>query len=123
MVKILRIALLVFVMAQFSMHFENALAYDSHGKRDPFVPLVGLATRSVSGIADIMGIEDVSLQGIASDSLGRNAAVINGEMIREGETIGHVTIKKILKNDVILKINENEYLINIYEDKNSNKGG
>jgi len=61
-----------------------------------------------------MSIEDVKLQGIASDSMGKRAAILNGEMIKEGETIGRVTLAKISKNKVTLLIDSDQYTLNIY---------
>lgn len=97
---------------------EEAYVYDPHGRRDPFVPLLGVSARTAGSLEDIMGIEDVSFQGVAVDSAGRKVVVINGEMIVEGQTIGRLTIKKILNEEVILIIDENEYTLNIYKDEN-----
>jgi len=97
---------------------EAPFAYDHGGKRDPFVPLVGTATtRRVESLEDIMSIEDVRLQGIASDSTGKKAVIINGEMVREGRGGGRLTVKKILKNEVVLTIDNEEYRLSIYGDE------
>lgn len=94
---------------------KEPYVYDHRGKRDPFVPLVGVTSGKVESLEDIMSIEDVSLQGIACDSTGRKAVIINGEMVREGEGGGHLVVKRILKNEVILAIDEEEYRLNIHE--------
>ena len=95
---------------------EKPYAYDPAGKRDPFVPLVGGISRSAGSLEEVMAIEDVDLQGVATGSTGRMVAIINGEMIKEGETVGRLTIKKILKNEIELIIDETEYRLGIYED-------
>ena len=102
---------------------EGSFAYSHHGKRDPFVPLVGAATtRTTTSLEDVIGIEDVSLQGLASDSAGRGAAILNGEMIREGQSVGHLTVKKISKDKVILIIDDEEYTLNLSDEGGNKKG-
>ena len=95
-------------------HGQEKVIYDAGGKRDPFMPLIGVMTKAVDSLADVICIEDVKLQGLASDSTGRRTAIINGEMIKQGETVGRLTVKRISKDTVILMIDEEEYSINIY---------
>ena len=63
-------------------------------------------------------IEDVRLQGIASDSTGKRAVIINGEMVKEGEGGGRLRVKKILRNEVVLVIDNEEYRLSIYGEEN-----
>jgi len=102
---------------------QEEYIYDSRGRRDPFVPLLGVTSSAMGSLDDVMGIDDVNLQGIASDSQGKKAAIINGEMIREGQTIGRVTLKKILHEKIELMIDDEEYEINIYDKTTEQKGG
>lgn len=95
---------------------ESAYVYDSHGKRDPFVPLVGVKAAAVSSLEDIMSIEDVNLQGVAAGARGKMFVIINGEMLKEGETVGRLTVKKISKSGVKLVIDGSEHTINVYEE-------
>ena len=117
MKKLLAVIFLLVSLCMMSYAEEGTFIYDSHGMRDPFVPLLGIATkkRTIESLEDIASIEDVNLQGLAYDSAGKRTAIINGEMIREGETVGHLTIKKILEDEVILTINTDEYKLNINE--------
>jgi len=95
---------------------EKPHAYDARGKRDPFVPLVGALSKGRAEVLeDVMSIEELELQGIAGDSLGRMVAILNGEMVREGETIGRVTVKRVLGNTVKLTIDGNEHTLNVYD--------
>ena len=96
---------------------EEAYVYDSRGKRDPFIPLVGVAVTTVSSLDDVMSIEDVKLQGVASNAAGVQVAIINGEMIKEGEKSGRVTLKKIAKEKITILIDEESYEISLYSDK------
>ncbi len=93
--------------------------YDHGGKRDPFVPLLGVTSAKVNSLEDILSVDDVSLQGIAFDSTGKKAVIINSEMVREGEGGGRLTVKKILKDSVILTIDEEEYRLDLYSKKDN----
>jgi len=99
---------------------EEAYIYDNRGKRDPFVPLVGVKVNIADSLEDVMNIDDVYLQGVAIDSKGARVAILNGEMIKEGDTSGRVALKKIAENSVTLSIDNDEYTINMYEE---DKGG
>lgn len=97
---------------------EDAYVYSSHGRRDPFVPLVGdVSRKAVDSIEDVISIEDVRFQGVAGSGAGGMIAILNGEMLREGETVGHVTIKEVARGKVILMIDENEYTLRMLNDE------
>lgn len=68
-----------------------------------------------------MSIEDVRLQGIASDSAGKKAVILNGEMLKEGEGGGCLTVKKIFDNSVILVIGAEEHALSIYKEDDNKK--
>ena len=98
----------------FSSRAEQFI-YDSHGKRDPFVPLIG-QERSTGMVpfSEIVSVEDVKLEGIAGGMTGNNkSAIINGELIKEGFKSGEVTLNKIDKKSVILLISGKEYTVNL----------
>ena len=97
---------------------EDAYVYSSYGKRDPFVPLVGdVSQKAVDLIEDIVSIEDVRFQGVAGSGAGNMIAILNGEMLREGETVGHITIKEVARDKVKLMIDENEYTLSILKEE------
>ena len=90
--------------------------YETKGKRDPFVPLLGVNVSAASSLDDIVSIDDVVLQGIVTGSGGEKIAILNGEMIGDGKTKGRVTVKSISENKVIVKIDDEERTIAIYEE-------
>lgn len=108
------ICILYIVICRPAVAEEGLFTYNHHGKRDPFVPLVGVTARAFESLEDIMSIEDVNLQGIAVDSSGKKVAILNGEMVKEGETVGHLTVKKISKDTITIMIDEEESTLNIY---------
>jgi hypothetical protein len=105
-------ALLTCVFSGSSYAFD----YEAHGRRDPFVPLVGITeTSSVSGAKGILTIEDVSLQGIVMGPKGGRAVVINGELMYEGQRVERLLIESIGDNIVMIKIDEERYYLKLYE--------
>lgn len=91
--------------------------YDAHGKRDPFVPLLGVAETSPrGGRADqIMSIEDVELEGVLVSGDGARKVIINGEVLPEGSVAGSMTIVAINSGSVRIQISEQIYEIDLYE--------
>ncbi|MGB2630125.1 MAG: hypothetical protein WBD24_00840 [Candidatus Omnitrophota bacterium] len=94
----------------------QAFEYDSYGKRDPFVPLVGVAERaSVSGARGILTVDDVSLQGIVIRADGKPAVIINGEILGEGDRIERLYVESIGNNVVTIKIDNERFDLKLYE--------
>jgi len=92
--------------------------YDSSGRRDPFVPLIGVSKKV--GIRNsgetIISIDDVVLQGIVVNPDGTRSAVINGEVISEGDTLEQVLITSIGTNSVIVELNAQKHELKLYEE-------
>lgn len=68
--------------------------YDSKGKRDPFVPLLGQKKKAVT-LEDVVSISDLTLEGIAAGQSGRRVVIVNGEMLKEGDKRGSLEVIKI----------------------------
>ena len=115
--SLLLLFLIILQGAVFAVAEEDAYVYDSRGRRDPFIPLVGVTATAVSSLDDVMSIEDVKLQGVASNAAGVQVAIINGEMIKEGEKSGRVTLKEIAKEKIVILIDEESYEVSLYSDK------
>lgn len=88
--------------------------YDARGKRDPFIPLIGALKRvKVSGLENVVSVDDIKLQGIAVGPGGKKTIVINGRMMKEGDRAGVVEILKIDKRSVTLVVGGAEYSVNL----------
>lgn len=96
--------------------------YESRGKRDPFVPLIGTDKPSVVRLEDVTSIEEIILEGIASEAKGRRAAMINGRILKKDDKVGDVEIKKIGERTVTLLISGKRCDIELSE-KGGQKGG
>ena len=108
--------ILIFLLSAWCVaaHALDAHVYDSRGKRDPFVPLVGDISKIIESLEDIDNIEDVVLQGTAIEASGKRVAILNGETVTEDETRGHITIKEISRTFIVLTIDKEEHTLSIY---------
>lgn len=95
---------------------SDPLKYESKGKRDPFVPLIGPGKTITAGLEDILSIEDVNLEGIAVAAKGNRVAIINGQILKENDKVGSVLINKITDKAVTLSIDGKAYNINLPEE-------
>ncbi len=92
--------------------------YESKGKRDPFVPLVGQDKGSHStGLEGIVSVNDVLLEGIAIGPSGKNIAILNGQIVKEKDRFGLLQIKKISKKTVELSIDGKVHTLSLQEEK------
>ena len=99
-----------------ALQAKEAFHYESLGRRDPFVPLVGVSASSGSaGALGIMTIDDVVLGGIMTDAFGKRSVVINGEILDEGQGVGRLYIEEIGKNEVSIRIDDVKYELELYE--------
>ena len=83
--------------------------YQSHGKRDPFVPLLTESGQRFHppGLDEEEGLAEIvpmTLQGIVYDPQEESYAVINGQIVRENEIVGNANIVKIGPSTVIVMI-------------------
>lgn len=97
---------------------KSAIGYDSGGRRDPFVPLIGVAPKNtaIRGAWNILSVDDVFLQGVVINPDGTRSAVINGEVISAGETIDQVLIKSVGENNAMIEINGRTHELELYEE-------
>ena len=94
---------------------DSAEKYNSYGRRDPFVPLVGVAdTVTRGGIEGIASIQDVDLQGIVVSANGQKGVIMNGEVIGEGEIAGRIKIESVGSNTVVLRIDNELHEMKLY---------
>jgi hypothetical protein len=93
--------------------------YDAKGKRDPFVPLLtqkgerlrppGLDEED-SPYGEALSVP-VALQGIVFDSAAESFAVINGEIVRQNESLGPIQVLKIEPGQVTVRVGNDERVL------------
>ena len=108
--------LLLLVFGSYTSDAGPAFRYNSYGRRDPFVPLVGVFEEGAKGgVWSILTIDDVVLQGIVVSADGSRSIVVNGEVMSEGERIGRLYVESIGENAVNIKIDEESFELKLYE--------
>lgn len=94
---------------------QGAFEYSSKGKRDPFVPLVGQEKPKIAGLSDTVSIEDIRIEGIALGAGGKNIAILNGQVVKDNDKFGVISIKKISQKSVELSIEDKDYILKLQE--------
>jgi len=84
---------------------EEGFEYNSKSKRDPFVPLISESGGYASDAYEASAIEDIRLEGIVWDDAKGSIAIINGEIAKEGDSLGAIKILKINRDSVIFDAN------------------
>src|SRR3989338_5580369 len=73
--------------------------YNSHGKRDPFIPLVTSTMKSSSSnLLGIDNIDDLIVEGVVYDPKNGSVVIVNGTILKEGEEFGSVKVLKVVEN-------------------------
>lgn len=92
---------------------EEGFKYDAKAKRDPFVPLVSEGGTYASDAYAISSIKDIRLEGIVWDEANGSVAIINGEIVKEGEAIGIAKVLKIEKDGVVFEVEGEELRLDL----------
>jgi len=91
-------------------------AYDDHGRRDPFWPLVSPGGAIINYETDLM-ISDMILEGIIIGADNKNLAIINGVVVKSQDKIGLFTIKSVEKDSVVLQKEEEEFTLKLKKEE------
>ena len=81
----------------FSLVIAEEFRYDSHGRRDPFVSPGQTVT------ANQMGRGELRLEGVIVDPKGTSYAIVNSQIVREGETYEGFLLKKVEPNQALFE--------------------
>lgn len=76
--------------------------YDTHEKRNPFLALVSAEGRILAPQASKKRNGEIYVEGIVYDPRGASYAVINGEVVKAGETAGDYQLIRIEPQKIIL---------------------
>jgi hypothetical protein len=81
---------------------QENFVYDPQGKPDPFTPWVTSDGRlQILESKEKKGESELSLEGIIYDKYGLSYAVVNGEVVKIGDTIDGFQVLKIEEKRVI----------------------
>ena len=98
------LVLLISGMAVGMVSAEDVFKYDAKGKRDPFAPLISESGGYASDAYEASAGEDIRLESILWDDVNGSIAIVNGEIAKEGDTMGSIKVLKINKNNVIFDV-------------------
>ena len=98
------LVLLISGMAIGMASAEEAFKYNAKGKRDPFVPLIAESGGYASDAYEASAVEDIRLEGIVWDDVKGSIAIINGEIVKEGDAMGSIKVLKINKDSVVFDV-------------------
>jgi hypothetical protein len=87
---------------------EEKYAYTYQGKRDPFVSLISPAGYLLN--LEPQDNSTLQLEGVMFDPKGDSMAIINGELLRVGDTLGDVLVTGI-EVDKVTVIKNNEKIV------------
>ena len=97
------------------------LMYRSHGRRDPFTPLVTLSAKASAGLAGIESVEDVTIEGIVYDPKHGSVVVVNGAVMKEHEESGSLRVIQIKADGAWFLINGVKVYKPMYQEGDSPK--
>ena len=113
--RVIFTGLIILLIAE-SLFAEKTFEYNSKGNRDPFVPLISGGGGYISDAYGISGVKDIRLEGIVLDEEKDPIAIVNGEIVREGQEIGSVKIIKIEEDGVIFNADGQDIKIELITD-------
>jgi hypothetical protein len=94
----------------------DEISYDSHGKRDPFMPLITLTSKDSTGLMGVETVDELSLEGLVYDPKNGSIIVINGSVLKEGDEVSGVKVIKIKADGATLSLNGLETFKPMYQD-------
>jgi len=97
--------LLAIILISSEVFAEEGFKYNAKSRRDPFIPLISETGGYASDAYEASAIEDIRLEGIVWDDIKGSIAIINGEIAKEGDSMGSVKILKINKDGVVFDVN------------------
>ena len=115
MLRVSILSLMIFLIAT-CLFAEEVYEYEAQNRRDPFVPLVSERGAYASDAYGISGIADIRLEGIVWDDTKASIAIVNGEIVEEGQEIGSVKVLKIEKDAVVFEVEREEIRIELSTD-------
>lgn len=109
--------ILSFLSLQFSLQAQERFKYDPKNKRDPFSPLIGPNGEYLTPFSGLKSIGDMRLEGIIWDPKGDSYAIINGEVVKEGDYLAGALVSKIHSKEVVILLEEEEFTLVLIEEE------
>ena len=98
---------------------EHVFVYNTHGKRDPFIPLIS-EDKTIMGQAGWSFISsklpEMKIEGILFDKT-KPLAIINDKIVKVGDNINNCKIVSITREEMVIRYMDKEYSVKISGDK------
>lgn len=109
--SLLAVFILNCLLSDFSLVFGNEFRYDSHGKRDPFL------SPTIQNIGESqISHGELRLEGIVLDKEGQSYAIVNSEIVREGQVFQGFLLQKITAQEVTFQKDEETFKVPLRQD-------
>ena len=95
---------------------KTLFAYNSEGKRDPFLPLVS-SSGSIINYDKNLNYRDLTLEGVVHDPKGKSLAIINGKVFKVGNKVVGYTLSKIEESKVLLIKDNKEFVLELRKER------
>lgn len=89
---------------------DGAFTYDSHGRRDPFWPLISSGGTIIIYDGDV-DFSDMILEGIIYDPKGERLAIINARVVKVSDDIGGFLVSSITPDHVVLRKDGRDFIL------------
>ena len=106
----------LFLSVAYCFCAHSQVSYNPKNERDPFVPLVTDERVSALGLEYVETIDDLRLEGIIFDPSAGSMAILNGEVVREGDSLYNLKILNISGSSVVLTVYDIEYTVSLAEE-------
>ena len=98
---------------------ELVFVYNTHGKRDPFIPLISenktiMDQASWSFISS--KLPELRIEGVLFDKT-KPLAIINDKIVTKGDNISNCKIVSITREEIVISYMDKEYSVKISRDK------
>ena len=82
----------------FSLVNGEEFRYDSHDRKDPFV-----SPAQATVVTDQISRGELQLEGVIVDPKGVSYAIVNGQIVQQGETFEGFLLKKVEPNQALFE--------------------
>ena len=94
----------------FSLAIEVDFRCDSHGRRDPFISIESAWKGGVSGQGDF------TLEGVILDPKGESFAIVNSEIVKEGDQFEGFQLVKVEANRAVFRQDGEDFEVLLRQD-------
>ena len=110
-------SIFIFALSAFAQEEPGeSFSYDSHGKRDPFWPLVS-ASGTILNYDKNLSFSDMTLEGIIYEEGKNSLAIINSTIVKSGDNIGGYIVGEVKEEEAILLKGEEEIILKLRKEK------